>query len=80
MRAARFLRGGVPSTVTRERGEADLAKRKRGVPLEVAILGKGLRVWGGGTLDTEVLGGVGLVLLGWREMKCEPLNAAAAAS
>lgn len=41
---------------------------------EATILGKELCVWGGGTLDTHKSP------LGWREMKREPLNAAAAAS
>lgn len=46
---------------------------------KVAILGKELRMWGGDT-GHRGLGRVGLVPLGRREMRCGPLNAAAAAS
>lgn len=61
-----------------ERGKTDLAKRKRGVSLGSGHSWQGTECVGRG--HTEVLGRAGCVPLGWREMKCEPLNAAAAAS
>lgn len=70
----------MSSTVTKERGEADLAKRKRGVPLGSGHSWQRTEHVGRGYSGHRSPGAGRPYPPRWREMKCELLNAAAAAS